>query len=362
MASGKCVIACSIIALLGVSGGVAMAEMESQAQPCQPQNTDTVVSVCGLPAPEDIAPHPEGGTLFVSLAKGLVKSESGIALYEPARHKARRLEIRVEPAGWGEDSCTAPDQSDFEFHGIDVHRLTDGTLRLLAVNHLGGESIDMFEVVENVGETHLLWRGCVATTPEYLLNDVAGFADGGFVTTQMVLLDRMFDKTLMDGRDTGFVTRWTPGQGLSRLPDSEGAFSNGIVVDRSDEKTLFFAEWTGFKITRYDLESEKVTGSAEVGVMPDNLTQDRHGDIVSVGFETIEAMHACMENGLKNCSDQWHPVKVNHKTMAANPVLLADGAKASEPVMFPTVAVPVADWLYVGSLGDERVTGFRMGE
>ncbi|MDX9874099.1 MAG: SMP-30/gluconolactonase/LRE family protein [Spongiibacteraceae bacterium] len=330
----------------------------SERQPCEPAASGANVPVCGLQAPEDIALHPDGRHLLIALTNGPVYyAPSGIVLYDTQQHRQRRLAISVAEAEWGEEGCVPP-SDEFDFHGIDVHRLEDGTVRLLTVNHRQRESVEMFEVQQEGNEiTSLVWRGCVRTGTEYMMNDVAGFGDGGFLVTFMAPLAALKDINNIRPGITGHVMRWTPDAGLSKLPGTEGAYNNGIALS-ADEHYAFYAHWTGFRLTQYDLQQSRVVAEAELPIMPDNVTVDSDGTVYTVGFNSLDDAKRCLGSGFADCSNDWHAVAIESDTMAVDTVVL----RQELPFFGPTVAVPVGGWLYIGALTGDRIMRYRLSD
>lgn len=318
-----------------------------------------VTPICGLQAPEDIAAHPDGRHLLISQTNGPVRrGRSSIALLNIDSGALRVLDIRVEPRiGWGDPTCSQP-RDEFEFHGIDATRLADGTLRLLAVNHGGREAVEQFELVDAAAS--LVWRGCVLTQQEWMANDVASTAEGGFIVTEMITWEkiRAHSSDMLSGVNTGHVMAWSPGAGLRKLPDSAGPTPNGAVV-LPDGRYAFVANWSGRKITKYDLQAQRKTAEAPLDFLPDNLSLSPNGRIIAAGISTADLARRCMQgstidNMEQNCNG---PVRV----AAVDPVSLKvhnllDGHEGVLPGV--TVAVQVGNRLYVGSGAGDRIVRF----
>ncbi|UUU36642.1 SMP-30/gluconolactonase/LRE family protein [Streptomyces sp. CA-210063] len=325
---------------------------------CKPSRDGRITPVCNLQSPEDFQLLPGSeNQMVVSLGNGPVyKGPSSLALLDTDTKAVTKLAVQEKPLkGWGDAGCTPP-EGEFSFHGLNVQKLKDGTVRVLVVNHSKRESVELFQLDRSTSRPKLMWRGCVKTPPESYINDVAGLPDGGFVVTVMASAKDMqpegFD-SIFSGKNTGPVYRWSPTGGVRTLPGTMKPGPNGVQVS-ADGRTMHFAEYTGFKMARYDLEAEKMTGEANLDIVPDNVSMGPDGELVMVGVATLAETRECPESGLTKCD---HPVRVQ----AVDPDSLkvtdipVDGLNVLRGA---TVAVPAGDALYVSSVANDRIVRF----
>lgn len=138
---------------------------------CQP--LDGLQPVCGMQTPEDIAALDDGRHLLLAHFGGMVDGLGSLSLFDTQTERMKPLfppasssvsasaVVGVASATWGDADCAAPNPEKFSPHGTHLHRLADGALRYLVVNHGERETVEMFEVLGNGAATLLQWRGCL---------------------------------------------------------------------------------------------------------------------------------------------------------------------------------------------------------
>ena len=236
----------SIISLGGLTAALAAAAAPAPGGPhatgpCA--DFGQVRQVCGLGSPEDIAELPNSPWLLVS-QQDPEPSESGLLALDSRTLKLVRFkmaDIGVAPTF---DCPAAPTR--FNLGGMGARRVGDA-YEMVIINHGKAEAVERFHVTVDAAGPHLTWVGCVTAPQPYFLNDIAALPGGGFAATLL------FDKAvaaadpaaqrarLLAGQPTGFVVRWSPAEGWSKVADSDGSFPNGIDAS-ADGRTLYFAE------------------------------------------------------------------------------------------------------------------------
>jgi len=106
--------------------------------------------ICGFQNPEDLELLPDGRGLLVSEFGAMEGGRPGAIAHLDLASEARSVLYRggdggTQTPGWGDPACPGP-PSELSPHGIHLARRPDGALQLLAVNHAGRESVELFEV------------------------------------------------------------------------------------------------------------------------------------------------------------------------------------------------------------------------
>ena len=243
--------------------------------------------ICGMAPPEDLVLSPDAGFLFLSTTPGLANSHrSRLRTMDLVSHQVSDMfiEYQAEP-GWGEVSCKAS-SATLGAHGIHLSTRVDGRSQLLVVNHNGREAVEFLEPVRDGNGWKAIWRGCVESQDDSMLNDVAATPDGGFVVTAMFSFSAMKAdphlEKLLDGRATGHLLAWKPTQGLRRLVASEAPGPNGVQVSQ-DGQSVWFSAWPGKGIWQYDLQQQKVVRKVTLDFLPDNLSWTMDGHLLTAG-------------------------------------------------------------------------------
>ncbi len=316
--------------------------------------------ICGLQAPEDIEVTPDGSALLLSQFGGIDGGPGSLARFDPVGGRAETLYPRQPGAeavaDWGDASCPGQPGAEFSPHGIDLSRRADGRWQLLVVNHGGRESVEFFELLEDAA-TALRWRGCVLLPPPSFLNDVVALPEGGFLVTHMFAKDSVW--ALLQaflGRDSGFVWQWQPGQGLSELAGSRGAFPNGIQLSADGERVYLNLYMPGALRV---IERASGRHLAELAIsQPDNSSWLPDGRLL-VASHLREGLlpKLCTDVHAGACAQRFQLVAVNPETLATEVLLDHAGA----PMGAGTVAVPLGEHLYVGSYAGNRLLKAPLG-
>ncbi|GAB5412460.1 MAG: hypothetical protein Cons2KO_00630 [Congregibacter sp.] len=263
------------------------------------------------------------------------------------------LKAANDLAPWGDASCSPPEQ--LATHGLDLTQRASGEWQLLAVNHGGRESIEYFSVDQApaTGTPSLQWRGCVMAAENAQFNDVAALPGGGFLATDPISASWQLPKLLGGavGVGSGRVYRWDPESAYRAVPNTEGAYPNGITLS-ADKQSFYVNYYQEGEVREHDLESGEILNRQAVE-QPDNSTLTADGSLL------VASHHASLFTLLVALTSA-----ENERTTIPYSIIAIDTASFSKSVRFysvgeemgaGTVAVPVGDDLYVGSFRGDRL-------
>ena len=255
--------------------------------------------------------------------------------------------------GWGDPECADALPRLFP-HGISLARRPGGIWEILAVNHLGRESIERLELVEENGTYAAIWRGCVKNTDTGMFNDVDGAGDGSFVAS--IMIDKALrtapggmDK-MLSGDNTGWLVEWTPKSGLVKLPNSESPFNNGIQLAPNQE-SIFFNAWTGKELRIYDRNTQTIIDKVALEFYPDNITQREDGKLVIAGVNELASWKACVEAKAAFCMTAFSVITLDPETLAVESLYHAEPGLLSGA----SAAIEVGGTLYIGTYAGDRL-------
>jgi hypothetical protein len=263
-----------ILAVALFFGPLPAAAQPSAAAPAQQCANDPELDyVCGPEKPEDILALP--GTHWL-IASGFARG-AGLKLVDaPARRFTRWYAGTASQIAWDRQTfadCPGPvDPAEFNARGLSLRQIGKRRWRLLAVNHGGRESIEVFDVERQDGPPLLRWRGCLIMPPGQIGNSVAGFADGTILVT---VLTRP-GTTIADfvaGKPTGGVWQRDPGAPDFRLlPGTELPGNNGLETD-PDERYFYVVAFGWHAVLIYDRrDTRRPVNRIEIpDFMPDNI-------------------------------------------------------------------------------------------
>lgn len=242
-----------------------------QAQDCA---ADPDLSyVCGPEKPEDVLALP--GTRWL-IASGFVDG-AGLKLIDT---RTRRFEkwyrddrSQVAPDRRAFPDCPGPvDAAAFNTRGLSLRRIAKDRWRLLVVNHGGRQSVEAFDVDTRAGTPRLTWRGCIIMPQGQVGNSVASFADGTILVTVLTRPGTVI-ADFMNGRPTGAVWQWRPGQAaFQMLPGTELPGNNGLETD-PDDRRFYVVAFGWHAVVVFD-RSDTRTPLARIDApdfMPDNI-------------------------------------------------------------------------------------------
>jgi len=323
--------------------------------------------LAGVSAPEDMEPLPGGRALLLSEFRlpgssrmsrlAVLDTRTGVvtpATLRSATHNAQR---------WGTPDCVAPDPAP-SWGGLSLTRAAGGAWRLLVVNQGSRTSIEAFAVAIRGTDLTLTWQGCAMLPANQHPNDVAGLADGGFVVS-IIGDERHFNAPdgltrLLSGEVTGYLLAYTQAGGFRRLPGTEAATPNGVVVTRGGRQ-LAFASWTGRAVIAYDLRREQVTGRVALPISPDNLSLTTRGTVLATGGPSVAYVPACLGSGGvgEKCESPFSVMEIGLRANAAGALPSTPRIDAPAGVINgATIAVEMGRALYVGAFTGEHVVKY----
>ena len=350
-----------LVGLVGVGAAVLSPGVAMAATPQVPK----VLS--GVSAPEDMEPLPGGRALLLSEFRLPGSSRmSRLAVLDTRTGAVKPATLRTNTDGakrWGTPDCVAPDPAP-SWGGLSLARTARGGWRLLVVNQGSRTSIEAFAVTMRGTDLTLTWQGCATLPANQHPNDVAGLSDGGFVVS-IIGDERHFNAPdgltrLLSGEVTGYLLAYSQAGGFRRLPGTEAATPNGVVVTHGGRQ-LAFASWTGRAVIAYDLQQGTVTGRVGLPISPDNLSLTPRGTVLATGGPSVAYVPACLGSGGvgEQCESPFSVMEIGLRADAGGllPVKTLIDAPAGV-INGATIAVDLGGTLYVGAFTGERVAKY----
>lgn len=240
--------------------------------PCAPDSS--LSYICGLAKPEDVVALP--GTRWL-VASGFAPG-AGLKLVDARSREARswytgaqeQIDVRTDASR----RCPGPpDPAMLNTRGLSVRQSGSHSWRLLAVNHGGRESIEIFDIRVNRGAPPTLaWRGCLPMPAGQVANSVASFADGTILATVLTRPGTAITD-FVEGRVTGGVWQWRPGNsGFVLLAGTELPGNNGIETD-PDGRRFYVVAFGWHAVVVFDRRDTRRPLARIVApdFMPDNI-------------------------------------------------------------------------------------------
>ena len=338
--------------VLALKTGLSQPKVAKETLDCQ--STHDMKVYCGYKNPEDLVLLPNGKHILVSeMAEFLSDAPGNLSLLNLETAEKEFLDIDwSKSATLGGTHCPPPNISAFSPHGIDLVRLSDGTLELLVVNHGHRESIEFFEVIYPDNRLKLLWRGCAIPPGDPFINDVSALKDGGFLATHMWNKATPFDEVvrkLLAGELSGWVYEWQRDSGFSKVSGSDGSMPNGIAVSPDNEK-IFVNYYFGNKTVKIDRRTGKREGNFWVQ-HPDNITVDDQGLLWVASHNNDPIGQTCVLVTEGPCLLPFKIVRADPERMKPEVILFQYGP----PMGYATVALKFGDRFFMGSAHGDRV-------
>lgn len=322
---------------------------------CEPMGD--IVPVCGMQTPEDIAALPDGRHLLLAHFGGMHNGTGSLGLFDTRTEKVTPLFpptdglVDTADPDWGETGCEPPPLDRFSPHGTHLHQLEDGRWRYLVVNHGTRDTVELFELLGEGGDSTLAWRGCVEAGPETFMNDVVGLANGDLIYTRMFHNAGKLEQLLsFFGKNTGDLWRWNRETGLRVLPGTEANQPNGIEI-APDERHVFANMYFTREVWKVDVDTGEVVATAAVA-SGDNSAWGSDGRLWVVTHQDgIANLLSCFREQSTPCGARFEIIAVDPESMAAESLFTHRGA----PMGAATVAVPQAGRVYIGSFVGDRL-------
>jgi hypothetical protein len=180
-----------------------------------------------------------------------------------------------------------------------LRRIDAETYRLLATNHGGRESVEIFTVDVVPDHPTLTWRGCVLLPDGVAANSVASFSDGTILITELTRPGTSI-ADFVARHNTGAVYAWTPGTPkFVLLPGTELPGNNGLETSHDDREFYVVAfGWHAVVVYSRADTSKPLKVLTAPGFMPDNIHWDG-GRLIAGGMQWDEP--AC--GGLRKIVD-----------------------------------------------------------
>jgi len=267
-------------------------------------------------------------------------------------------------------ACPSPLQPGERFvHGINVRLRDSGVHELYAVNHVGRESVEVYDLDSNQPVPILRWKGCIPLPESLFGNAVSPLPNGGLVisisydSTDPKLMEKM-----MAGEKTGHALEWFPAQGLSKVPGSELSVNNGIETSADGEWLYINSSGRG-ELTRMPRSGVETFQSGALGCktikvpplsMPDNIRWTPDGTLLVAGHtQTLEHASACVGHDDAVCELDSAIVEIDPLSMEIINVV----SRSRTPVFGAvTSAIRIDDTLWLGTLRGNRVGYMTMAD
>jgi hypothetical protein len=316
--------------------------------PCAPG--DDVV--CGITKPEDI--EIVAGTRWLLVSElGGATSPGRILAVDPVTKERRVLaeSALADDASPDSPRC-GPPPAALRPRGFHLGPDGGGGSRLLVI---AGQRVERFRVNRSGDDVALAWDGCVEIPPEIMANDVAGFADGGFVVSHMYDNPRTIWTNIgfLFGLGSGSAMAWSAESGWSRVPGTEASFANGIQVDPRTARIYVSSMFTQ-RIIGVDrgggnrLEGRR--GPAQI----DNLSWAEDGRLIGAGHTglPIWSVAACRDFPERPCAFPFAIVAYDPATLTPSTLL----PRTAGGIPGASVAVLKDGAFHLGSAFGDRMT------
>jgi hypothetical protein len=253
----------------------------------------------------------------------------------------------------------APNPATLITHGLNIRAAENGHSTLYAVAHGDRETIEVFDVDASGAKPVLTWKGCVLMPEGLAANSVASFSDGSLVATVLILPGRTFTDA-MEGKLTGAVYKWAPGNtDFELVRGAELSANNGIEVSADDRE--FFVVSSGLHtIVAFSNSNpaRQLRTTRQMAFTPDNVHMAPDGRLVTAGM--IDDVPACGGAPspqhdlamLAACPRGFFAVAVDPQTM--RDTLIAQGS-ANPNFSNATMVLPIGNEFWIGTFSGDRI-------
>ena len=314
--------------------------------------------ICGPRNAEDLVHLPD--------TPWIITSGKGLHLINIEEKTWQMIDVTYLPAEAAIASpyqdCPSPLQASEHFvHGINVRLRDSGVHELYAVNHVGRESVEVYDLDNNQPVPTLRWKGCIPLPESLFGNAISPLPDGGLVISiSYEKTDPKLMEKMMAGETTGLVLEWFPGKGLKKVLKSELSANNGIEASADGEWLYINSSGRG-SLTRLPRSgTEPSQGSAlqrktiKVPLsMPDNIRWTPQGTLLVAGHtQTLEYASECTLHDDRVCGLDYAIAEIDPLSMEVINVISRSGTPVFGAV---TTAVRIGNELWFGTLRGNRV-------
>lgn len=320
-------------------------------------NSDDIEYICGPKNAEDILALGDTQWLITSgMSDQLLNTDDAGHIYLVNRSKKTFEEFfpGIKPTFDLDKemfhACPEPiNPEKFSAHGLALQQRSSGLYRLYITSHGEREAIEVFNIDTQGVKPAICWVGCVLLPEKMLANSVAILSDGGFVTTKFMDLTvpNPFNE-IAQGKITGGVYEWHPGDNVKAIYGTELSGANGIAVS-PDSKWVYVAAFGTREIVRYDRIKSPVTiEKVQVSVMPDNVRWGDDGMLYTAGNNFVPP-EDCEK---PPCRTGWSVLSINPENMEIKRVT---GVDQTATMQNASSALVVDNEIWVGTYLGDRI-------
>lgn len=242
--------------------------------------------------------------------------------------------------------CPGPiNPQNFSSHGLSLKKQPAGNYRLYMTSHGEREAIEVFDIDIRGEKPAISWTGCVPLSEDIMANSVAILSDGGFVTTKFhdpTIPNSMM--SIVQGKLTGGVHEWHPGEEVKAIPGTELSGANGIEVS-PDDRYVYVAAFGSREIVRFDRTKSPVAlKKVKINIMPDNIHWGKDGLLYTAGNNSARGTG-------------WSVFSIHPETLEIKRVTGVDQAAAMQNA---SSAVPVDGEIWAGTFSGDRIACLPM--
>jgi len=251
------------------------------------------------------------------------------------------------------NNCPGPiNPNNFSAHGVGLQKQSSELYRLYMINHGEREAIEAFNINVKGARPTISWVGCVLLPEDVMANSVAILPDGGFLTT------KYFDPTvpnsireLIQGKITGGVYEWHPGDDVKAVQGTELSGANGITIS-PDNEWVYVTAFGSREIARFNRTKSPITmEKVKVDIRPDNIRWGDDGMLYTVGNNHVPPE----ECESPPCQTGWSVFSIHPETLELKRITGVDQTAAQQN---GTTALVVGNEIWVGTFSGDRVGYF----
>jgi len=276
-----------------VFAGQATAQPAAASQICGTQGA--VQLFCGPSRSEDLVAIPKTHWIVASAIGGGVhlidvRTKTSVQLYPSPAAKDRLDKTRYP-------TCQAPpddaEKASFTTLGLAIRQGPRGVHTLYVIRYPTVSRVHVFELDLRGQQPSATWIGCVeAPEPTILLNSIVPLADGGFLATHFYERGpnpAAARERAVAGEITGWLLRWHPRTGWSKVAGSDTSGPNGIEIS-PDGKWVYVSEWGRSTFYRMRLGGDAASReNVRLDFRPDNVHWAPDGMLLVGGATDIDS-------------------------------------------------------------------------